>query len=301
MTNTDSGFKEPGKGINWRVISHMFFFGLLLAVIMIVVRGTPGEEENKKVIVITGADAAQIHAKFMRTWNRLPTSEEQRKGLEQYIKDEVLYREAIARNLDENDPTVRLVMVRKITMMGIAQTDASDLLDEDIEAYFALRKERYRIPALVDLHQVYLNRDVRGDQINTDAQHLLEELKLKNPAPEELDNYGDLSMLNISFKSIDEQNLDRSFGAGFGSLVMNLPEGEWTGPVESTLGLHLVKITNRVESRIPELKEVLSRLITDMSYENRKAAEDQFYSELVPLYKVVYEESAFEVLGGELN
>ena len=301
MANNGSGVNKPGSGINWRVISHMFFFGLLLAAIMLVIRGTPGEEENKKVIVITGAEAAQIHAKFMRTWNRLPTQNELKKGIDQYIKDEVLYREAISRGLDKSDPTVRLVMVRKITMMGVAQTDISNLSDEDIEAYFALRKERYRIPALADLQQVYLNRDVRGDQINTDTQHLLEELKLKNPDPEELDEYGDMAMLSISFKSIDEQDLDRSFGTGFGSQVLNLPVGEWTGPVESSFGLHLVKITNRIESRIPELKEVLSRLITDMSYENRKAAEDQFYSELTPLYKVVYDETAVQALGGELN
>jgi len=38
-----------------------------------------------------------------------------------------------------------------------------------------------------------------------------------------------------------------------------------------------------------------------MSFENRKAAEDQFYSELVPRYKVIYDDAAIEALDGETN
>ena len=301
LKNNESQVAEPGSRARWKKLSHMFTFGLLLAIVMLVVIGTPGDVENEKVIVVTGADAAQVHAKFMRTWNRLPTADELKKGIEQYIKDEVLYREAISRNLDEADPTVRLAMVRKITMMGITQTDISDLKDEDIEAYYALRNERYRLPVIVDLEQVFLNRDKRGDKIENEALRLLEELKQHNPSPEEIFNYGDVSMLNNIHNDVSKQGLDRVFGSGFSSQVITLSPGEWIGPIESSYGMHIVKITNRIESRIPELKEVLQKVITDMSYENRKAAEDQFYSELVPRYKVVYDEAVIEALGGETN
>jgi peptidyl-prolyl cis-trans isomerase C len=108
-------------------------------------------------------------------------------------------------------------------------------------------------------------------------------------------------MLNNIHNDITEEGLERSFGSGFGSKVIALPIGEWTGPIESSYGMHIVKITERTESRIPELKEVLQKVITDMSYENRKAAEVQFYSELVPRYKVVYDEAVIEALGGEIN
>ena len=300
MNNDKSQVAEPGSKTSWKTISHMFIFGLLLAIVMLVVIGSPGDVENEKVIVVTGADAAQVHAKFMRTWNRLPTEVELKKGIDQYIKDEILYREAISKNLDKNDPSVRLAMVRKITMMGITQTDVSNLKDEDIEAYYALRKERYRLSAIFDFEQVYLSTK-RGDNIEDDAQQLLQQLQNENPSSEELINYGDASMINNLHFNIDEEGLDRIFGSGFGSTVLSIPTGEWTGPIQSGYGLHIVRITNRTESRIPELKEVLQKVITDMSYENRKAAEDQFYSELVPRYKVVYDEAVIEALGGETN
>ncbi|MCH8872887.1 hypothetical protein IH824_08985 [candidate division KSB1 bacterium] len=155
MSNSkESTMQKPGS---WRTVAHLIAFGLLLALGMILVRGTPGESENSSRVVFTEADVAQVRAKFMPTWNRPPTAVELRKGLEQYVRDEILYREALARNPDRADPTVRLAMVRKITMMGVAQAEAAELTDEDVEAYFALRKERYRIPARVDMVQGYLS------------------------------------------------------------------------------------------------------------------------------------------------
>ena len=91
---------------NWRTFAHLFAFGLLLALAMILVRGTPGDSEDGGRVVFTEADVAQVRAKFMRTWNRQPTAVELRKGFAQYIRDEILYREALARNLDRADPTL---------------------------------------------------------------------------------------------------------------------------------------------------------------------------------------------------
>ena len=59
---------------SWRTFAHLFAFGLLLALAMILVRGTPGDSEDSSRVVFTEADVAQVRAKFMRTWNRPPTA-----------------------------------------------------------------------------------------------------------------------------------------------------------------------------------------------------------------------------------
>ena len=286
------------KQAPWRTFAHLFAFGLLLALAMILVRGTPGDSENASRVVFTKADVAQVRAKFMRTWNRPPTAVELRKGLQQYVRDEILYREALARNLDRADPTVRLAMVRKITMMGVARAEAAELTDADIEAYFSLRKERYRIPARVDMVQVYLSRDKRGDKIKADAVQLLDSLRKREPQPEQLPHFGDVSMLRNSYTDMSEQDLDRVFGGNFGSTVVAVAPGQWQGPIESGYGLHLVKVTHRQESRLPDLTEVVQRVITDLRYEGRQAAEDQFYGEIVPRYQVLYDEAALAAIEG---
>jgi len=283
---------------SWRIFAHLFAFGLLLALAMMLVRGTPGDSEDASRVVFTEADVAQVRAKFMRTWNRPPTAVELRKGLEQYIRNEILYREALARNLDRADPIVRLTMVRKITMMGTAKAEATELTDEEIQAYFALRKERYRIPATVNLMQVYLSKDKRGDRVQADAAQLLESFKQHEPRPRELAELGDLSMLGSVYTEMSEQDLDRTFGGEFGAAVLALTPGKWSGPIESGYGLHLLKVTHRKESRIPDLTEVGQRVIADMRYEGRKAAEDQLYAEIAPRYQVLYDKAARAVLEG---
>ena len=250
-------------------------------------------------VAFTLADVAQVSATFERTWSRPPTAVELQKAFEQYVRSEVLYREALARGLDRNDPVVRMSLVRKITMLGTAAAQATEPTDEELEAYFDLRGERYRVPASLDLMQVYLNRDRRGNDVAKDAARLLATLGEEDPGPEELPGWGDSSMLPSVATDASEDELARTFGNEFRDIVVSLPVGQWQGPVESGFGLHLVKITQREDSRIPQWVEVRDRIATDLVYEGRKAAEDQFYAEVLPRYQVVYGQGAIAALEGQ--
>jgi peptidyl-prolyl cis-trans isomerase C len=284
----------------YRKIFHISAFGLLLTIILFLLNGIPGANEDDRRVIFTESDVAQVIARFMRTWNRPPTEEELRIGFQNYVRDEILYREALARNLDEYDQKVRLALIQKITMMGTIAAESADYSDQDIEAFFALRKERYRIPERISLIQVLLKSDDGIEKISRKANDLLELLREEDPQPELIYKYGDPSMLENQYVSVSEEDLGGLFGDIFGSEVMRLELGEWSGPVESSYGLHIVKIIDRTESRIPELKEVLSRVVSDMRYENRNAAEDQFYSEIAPLYQVQFDEATRRLVeGGE--
>ena len=109
---------------------------------------------------------------------------------------------------------------------------------------------------------------------------------------------GDALMLPAVCTDMSTPRIASTFGRGFRDAVLSLPVGRWEGPVESGFGLHLVKITRREESEIPELSKVLRRVVADMQYEGRKAAEDQFYAEVLPRYRVVYGEGVTAALEG---
>ena len=275
---------------------HLLAFGLLTALIIWLVKGPPVDGQNMTRVAFTTADVAQVSAKFERTWSRPPTAVELQTAFEHYVRSEVLYREALARGLDRNDPVVRMSMVRKITMLGTAQAQAREPSDEELKAYFELRAERYRIPASLSLMQVYLNRDKRPESIDEDARQLLTMLSEQDPQTEELATLGDTLMLPSVVTDTSEDELARTFGEEFREAVVGLPVGQWQGPVTSGFGLHLVKINHREDSRIPEWVEVRDSITTDLMYEGRKAAEDQFYAEVLPRYQVVYEDSVLDVL-----
>ncbi len=281
----------------WTTVLHFLAFGVLIGLMLILVKGPPGEKQETKRIVVTTADIAQVKAKYERLWRRPPTQMELRNALEQYVRNEVLYREALGRGLDRGDPTVRLAMIRKITMLGSAQADAGPSMDEEIKAYFALRQERYRIPALLSFIQIYLNLDKRGDKARAESEQILTSVRQRDPSSREPGSLGDPTMLRPVYKELTEREVDRIFGSDFKTKIIGLKPGEWQGPIESGYGLHLVKVTWRTDSRIPDWTEVRQQVWNDMQYEAPKAAEDQFYQEIAGGYQIVFGKEASDLLG----
>ncbi len=294
---SDEANKKARPRRPWVTALHFLAFGVLIGLMLTLVQGPPGEKQDTKRIVITTADIAQVKAKYERLWRRPPTQMELRSALEQYVRDEVLYREALGRGLDRGDPTVRMAMIRKITILGSAQADAGPAKDEEIQAYFALRQERYRIPDLLSFVQIYLNLDKRGDKARADSEQILTSVRQRDPSSGELASLGDPTMLRPAYKDLTEQEVGRVFGSDFKTKISGLKPGEWQGPFESGYGLHLVKVTSRKDSRVPDWTEVRQQVWNDMQYEARKAAEDQFYQEIAGGYQIVFGKEASDLLG----
>ena len=93
-------------------------------------------------------------------------------------------------------------------------------------------------------------------------------------------------MLDTAYFSQSERDVSAAFGEIFAEALVRLPVGEWQGPVSSGYGLHLVKVTEREDSRLPEWREVAGRVISDMEFEAKAAARDQLYQEIAQNYEV---------------
>ena len=299
MKNRESNSVAGVPGGSWRTPVRLLVLGLLVGVILLLVQGPPGGEENPTRIVLTPADVAQVRATFERTARRPPTAAELRSAFEEYVRSEVLYREALARGLDRDDPVVKSSLVRKITLLGSSEAEGSEPTDEELEAYFDLRSEVYRVPASLTMMQVYLDRGRRGDAIDADAARLLAQLNEEDPDPARLTELSDASILPNVLRNTSEEDVARRFGEPFREAIASLPVGQWLGPVESGIGLHMVKIVEREDSRIPAWTDVRDRVTRDLLAEGREAAEDQLYEEILPGYQLVYEEEAIAALDGQ--
>ena len=100
-------------------------------------------------------------------------------------------------------------------------------------------------------------------------------------------------------EAVTALDLEKQFGTDFTADVLSLPEGNWSGPVRSGYGLHVVKTFNRKPGRIPELAEVRDKVETDLQYEARRAAQDQGYQEIAGKYQVVISDRAEQMLQGK--
>jgi len=277
-------------------IVNIVVLGALLGVALVFVKGPPTSREDHYRVVITASDLDQLRGAWFRRWQREPTLMEFRGILEDHIREEVLYREALSRGYDRDDVIIRRAMRQKMEFLGETVADRAEITDEEIRAYFALRTERYREPPRVSFVHVYFSTDTRGEHVEADVQAALEELRKQDPDAFQLAAWGDRFMLHSQYVQQSEQNLRLAFGKDFAAEVIAFEPGVWMGPVLSGYGLHLVRVSDRTESYVPELSAVKQRVRTDMEFEARNAAKEQLYQEVLRQYQVVLDDDVHAIL-----
>lgn len=286
--------------MSWRSLRHpalhVLGLGVVVAVAILVAGGGSSSSEESRRVVISGADLLQLRAAFLRTWQREPTLSELRGQLDEHIRQEVLYREALRRGYDRDDPVVRQAMQRKMEFLASSQATPEAPSEEEVEAFFALRREHYRLPAVLDFVQVYVSPDLRDEGAEQAAEELLERLRREDPEPSRLGGWGDRIMLEPVYRARSEREIVSLFGREFAAAVLEVEPGTWAGPIRSGYGLHLVKVLDRQESRLPEWTEVSARVLADMEYEARRAAKEQLFQEIAQSYQIVFDGPVRELL-----
>ena len=245
---------------------HIILFGCLLGIVLVVVFGRPSAVDSTTRVVISADDIAQLRAGWFKLWQREPTAAELRGQLEKFVHDEVLYREAVRQGYDQDDALIRHTLKLKMEFLGEAQAQKNEPSVEEMQAYYAMRKDRYRVPAKVSFVHVYFSTDKRGAQSQADAEQALETLRAENPELTALSGVGDRFMLKTHYVGQDERDLRGLFGDAFAQQVIALAPETWQGPVESAYGLHLVRVYDRREAYPPEIKEIENKLRDDMDF-----------------------------------
>ena len=227
-------------------------------------------EVPAKRIHVNSGQVQQLASNFERTWSRPPTAKELDAMIDSYVREEVFYREAMAMGLDQNDPMVRQRMRMKLEFM-LEDLSGQDASDEVLGDFLAKNPDRFREDAVVSFDQVYLNLDLRAD-IEEDARQLLSRLN----AGDDPETLGDRTLVPSTYPLIPQSEVARDFGDEFAHQVVSLPVSEWSGPVYSPYGAHLVRIDSRTEARLPELveirKDVLREYLAEKSEEQKKIA-----------------------------
>ncbi len=192
-------------------------------------------------------------------------------GESQTSEDELVAR-AIELGMDRSDIVVRRRLIDRVQAILRAGVRAHPPDQALLEAHYDATAERWREPILLDLSQVYLSRDKRGDLTRPDAAALLARLERESLAPVAAIAYGDPFLAGHRLRGASPARIVARLGPVFASGVEHAPVGRWVGPIESAFGMHLVWSHQRQPSRIPELAEVRKRVLEDwIEEESRKA------------------------------
>ncbi len=237
-------------------------------------------------IDIAAADISRLQAQWQRQWQRPPTRQELDGLIAAHVREEVLYREALALGLNETDTIVRRRLAQKMEFVMSDATLPSEPDDAELRVYFHAHADRYREPVTLTFSHVYFNRDRRNPDAHQEAEALLADLRRRAMAPTRASEFGDRIMLSPHYEEKSVPEIARDFGGAFADRVAQLDPGQWHGPVESGYGLHLVYVRARTESRLPEFESVRQPVENDYLVERRREANELAYQKLRQRYDI---------------
>jgi hypothetical protein len=246
--------------LHFIIIGGLFF--LIYSAVNDTGKGTAG------TISITPERIGQIAFGFKGVWNRMPSAEELDSLIEEEIRSEVYYRDALALGLDRNDTIVRRRLRQKMEFL----TDTGSYLKEpdadELEAYFTTNKLLYRSEPRLAFEQIFLGESPPEKTVSGTLKILHTE---SSTDPSSL---GEPTLLPAQLKQSQPDAIDSVFGKGFYRQIVGLPSGVWAGPVASVYGTHLIRTLGGREASMPALEE-----IRDFVLNNWRAAQAEEYRE----------------------
>jgi hypothetical protein len=253
-------------------------------------RSTPAPiEKPDRVITITEADLNRLEELWTLSWNRPPTAEELKGALDGFIHEEILYREALLLGLDKNDTVIRRRLSQKMEFLSNDLADITEPTASELEQFYQANAEDYRDPARYTFTQLFLNPDQRGEEAADDATRLVEELNTGSLSAEEIAQRTDRFMLPSDFANHSATLINRTFGTGFADGFESLPVEQWTGPIRSGYGLHVVRIKSKTKENLPTLEAIESRVRQDFAFRRRREINEAVFEKLAQSYEIRFD------------
>ena len=268
---------------------HFVFIGAVIY-LLYGVFAEPVMDETDKTIVVRAGEIEWMQSSWQKRWNRPPTDKELDGLIQQYIRETVLYREALTMGLNQHDQVIRRRLAQKLEFLAKDLVELTPPTDEELQAYFVEHRDRYQAPVLYTFTQVFIDPDKRGDATLDDAEKIKATLIAQGDAIENAGALGDDFMLQNYYPEKDSVEIQKNFGSGFTASLVDLSPGQWHGPVLSGYGVHLVYVSNVSQPPAPVFAELRERVTLDWKTDRGEELNEKFYASLRDRYTIVIEE-----------
>ena len=267
---------------------------LILGALIFVLYGMLAEEGSAPdTILVSQGQQENLINTFSRTWQRPPSQQVFKALLDDYVRQEIAYREGQAMGMDQDDIIIRRRMRQKLELLAEDVASLTPPSEEDLQVYLDTNGTDFQMQPRISLRHVYFSTDRRGNEAEQDALTLLQRITEDGPDGD-FGQFGDPLPLPFSLEDMREGEIARMFGTVFTDGLKGLETGRWTGPVPSGFGLHLVLISQRLDGRKPELEEVRDAVQRELLSQRRRDAVDGMYDRLAENYSIEVEPMAPE-------
>ncbi|MDR3749096.1 MAG: peptidylprolyl isomerase [Acidobacteriota bacterium] len=266
---------------------HFLLLGLVLFAIYGYMHRGRGGVESSKQIALSLDELRQMEMYFESQWHRQPTPAEFQAMVEDKVREEVLYREALAMGLDKDDTIVKRRMAQKMQFLAEDVTAAHEPSTAELKAWFEKNSNKFALPSRYSFRHLYFSPDKRGKNARDDAAKALTKIAGQPEDSNLAASLADPFMFQDYYGDRAPDALAKEFGPQFVVALEKLKPGSWQGPVESGYGWHLVYVDTVIPGRIPAFEEMEPDVKTAWLAEQKRQAWQKAYTEMRAKYNVL--------------
>ncbi len=197
--------------------------------------------------------------------------------------DRALLEQGYTLRLHLTDEVIRRRLVQIMERLIVATTAIAPPTDSDIQFRYERDLEIWQEPARYTFSHVFLTGE-RSEEMRA----LVTRVSAENLNPEAARILGSPFLSGYTFKQQSTDQIARVFGASFSEQLSAMAQGQrgWIGPVTSAFGVHYVYIEEFKPTRTLQLSEVSQRIARDLAREAEAQAVTDWVTEAMARYEV---------------
>ena len=253
--------------------------------------GSSLEGEDERTIIVSAGEIKARSDQWSKQRERPPTEEELDGLINDYVRTQVLYREAIAMGLENGDAVIERRLAQRLKQLVQSLIAPEEPSEDELRTWFEENEKKFTQPDLYSLIHLYFSPDKRGAATADDAEAALATLVSLGEIPTDFASYGDRLLPQNYYADQTEAAISRVFGQGFVEQVIKLEPGAWHGPVISGYGIHLVYLTEVTRASAPEFSEFAEQAKEMWTAEKGRELNERFIENLIEGYEVTIEDA----------
>ncbi|HET7000730.1 MAG TPA: peptidylprolyl isomerase [Puia sp.] len=222
-------------------------------------------------IVIDKAVVEKLIASWQMQFGKMPTDRELKIATDDWVKQEVLFREAESLGLNQDDEIIKRRLQQKMSFILKDNLVVPEPGPATLEEYYKKNASKFYDPPKVSFTHIYFSADKTGtEKAKQRADSVLQ--KLMKASSHRAPEMGDRFMLLYDYNDVNKTDVGGLFGdSQFTDTLFAIKENQWAGPFLSGYGWHLVFVNKRLQTSLAPLNEIKERVLE--SYKNDKLTE----------------------------
>lgn len=213
--------------------------------------------------------------------------DEKKQLVDDYIREELLYREAQRMQLERDDYIIKRRMAQKMQFILQPPLLATSQIDEaKLQAYFDSNSDLYEARGHATFTHVYF---ANGSKTQEELLALRNKLNKEKVVFSDAINFGERFLYHLNYVERTQDYVQSQLGVQVANGVFSGGKKqlqEWLGPFSSEHGQHLIFVTAVQDNTVPPMQAIRGRVVHDFQLEQQKHQFEQALEKLRASYTI---------------